>query len=328
METSSRQRNISFDLMRCVAILLVATQHVWSMLDMDVPAWGMVCHIYRALVDAGVPMFVAVSGALLLQESPMPLSDFFSRRLKRVFIPFLIWATVVYGVSVVTHQYAEVQSTIDALKYFVPYLLSNRINEFHWFVWMIMALYLLTPILQRMMQAADSKRMVEYILLLVVVAEVVRVLFPELYLLRYTSPLLRYVGVYVAGYYIVHHLQINRWVYALICMGSFASCLIPGVPTSPFTCLTALALVGLIYSPNHARQHKTNTLVLNVSRYSYVIYLVHIPIIRALLLVFHLTAAVYWPPVLAVLVVLIVVVPCYCADRLLPKSVGRIFGIG
>jgi len=329
-------RNPAYDIMRMVAILLVATQHAWSMLGMDRPEFGMLCHAYRALVDCGVPLFVAISGALLLNEAPQPLSVFFKKRMSRVMIPFLIWATVVYVVSILTKQYAEIATWSDALRCYLPYLLSNRINTFHWFVWMILALYLLTPLLQRMLQAQDSRRIVEYCLAVIAAVLLAEWLYPDLYILRFSSQLLAYLGVYLGGYYIARYVSDKQCAWAALGCISVGLCLIPGAPTPILTKLTALAMFAALKPLHVVKQEAACTkIAVAISRYSYLIYLIHIPIIRAILMACthigvqpaYLYSNAATPICISLCAVGLTALFCFAANRLLPRSINRILGI-
>ena len=99
------QRIASFDFVRLVAILLVIMQHSWTGLQLDEPSVGFGRFFYHALVVTGVPLFFMLSGALLLSAPALPVTDFLNRRFKRLLIPFLLWGTIVYALSVVMHKY-------------------------------------------------------------------------------------------------------------------------------------------------------------------------------------------------------------------------------
>ena len=143
------QRVVFLDLIRMAAILLVITQHAWSGLRLDEPVAGDVRYIYQELVVMGVPLFFMLSGALMLGGKPLPIAQFLSRRLKRLLVPYLLWGTLVYIVSVVLHKYTAVHSAKEALLHYVPYLLSGKINPSYWYIFVLIGLYLLTPFMQR-----------------------------------------------------------------------------------------------------------------------------------------------------------------------------------
>lgn len=143
-----QQRIISLDLIRTIAILLVVMQHAWTGLQLDEPSAGWGRFPYHALVVMGVPLFFMLSGALMLDARILPIRQFLGRRFKRLLLPYLLWGTVIYVLSAVMHKYPEVCSVSDALRCYIPYLLSGSINASYWYLFVLIGLYLLTPFLQ------------------------------------------------------------------------------------------------------------------------------------------------------------------------------------
>jgi len=144
-------RDHRLDYIRTLAILMVITLHTWSLAK--VCAFPLLNGVYHAFEDCGVPLFLMISGALCLSAPIESISSFYRKRLWRVLLPFLIWSAVVYVLSALLHKYDEIQTWQDALRCYVPYLLTNRINYAHWFVPLILVLYLLTPLLKPALEA-------------------------------------------------------------------------------------------------------------------------------------------------------------------------------
>lgn len=326
--SSDTRRNPALDILRCLAIVLVATQHAWSMLGLDEPICGLLADRYRALVDCGVPLFVAISGALLLAEEPQAVGTFLRRRFGRVLIPFAIWATAIYVLSICLGQYADITTATDGIRLYLPYLLYNRINPSHWFVWMILALYLVTPVLQRMLRADDSRRVVQYLLGVMMLTLVASWLLPEAFILRYSSPLLIYLFVYLAGYYIATWLNRYSFYFGLVAILTIGMSLMPGAPVWLLTRLTALAIFGMLVPLRDCSlRQATKNIAAGLSRYSYTIYLIHIPIIRALILVLRPEATAYMPILLSLAALSLSACGCYLLDRMLPRAASRALGL-
>ena len=320
-------RNLSLDLCRAVAIVLVAVQHAWSMLDLDNDSWGLVCYMYRTIVNCGVPMFVMVSGALLL-DKPCGVKQFYTKRLVRVLIPFLFWAVPVYIIGVVTHRYDGIQSFGDVCLCFFPYLLQNEIQDFHWFVHMILVLYLLTPLLQRALYMS-SKCLVGGLLAGWAVVLILQQAYPALFALRYVSSLFPYLGVYIAGYYIRRYLPEGRRVRMFAVIAWLVLCGIDILLKTRYYCIelfATLCLFAFLSKMPISQRTAMRTGILSISRYSYTIYLIHIPLISALYqLLDKLTCGAYtlWAtPVMAVLPIgaaVVVLAICYIACLIADK---------
>ena len=331
-------RNWNIDLTKALAMLLVVMQHAWSMLDLDDPSYGLICGAYRAISTVGVPLFVFVSGALLLPRTPEPLKVFYKKRLNRLLVPFLLFATLMYLVSLATGQYdwwdGEVKT---ALLQFIPSLLENRINILHWFVHMLLVIYLLTPFLQRALSAL-SQREIEGILLVWMAGMLLRQYYPALNVLAYTSGLWKYLGVYIAGYYVIQYrVGEIRYFYSglvatvlLILLGALTDCAVYlGVPLTAMT--MGLLCLNLPASCSPSSPSSIGRTITNFSRYSYTIYLLHILVIRAIYMVtesYFTDTIIGWIPLIItplIMVVFYLACTLYDKTKWLPNN---LIGIG
>lgn len=197
MKTQGRSAFI--DWLRALAILMVITVHTWSLAHIDAEAFPVLAAVYHLFYRWGVPLFVMLSGALQLSSPQGSLRTFYTKRFKRILIPFLIWSTMVYALSCMVGKYADIHSVGQALLSFIPYMLTNRINEAYWFIALIVVLYAITPFLQRALQPCSRKQLIGLCACwLCYVA--LKQFFPSFYLLQYTSKLTYYLGYYVLGY--------------------------------------------------------------------------------------------------------------------------------
>lgn len=110
------KRNLSFDFIRCVAIVFVICIHSMALID------GMVnLSIFPRLVKtvldtfiySGVPLFIMLSGSLLLTKEES-LSVFFIKRIRRILLPFF------YGVCL----------------YMLFYMYKRGRNPMEWFTFL------------------------------------------------------------------------------------------------------------------------------------------------------------------------------------------------
>ncbi|MCR5395404.1 MAG: acyltransferase [Bacteroidales bacterium] len=288
-ETTTHLYNL--DLLRALAMVLVVLQHAWTMSEMDTDEWGWLCHGYRILIGVGVPLFVVLSGALLLDAPVLSFREFYRRRMSRVLLPFLVWATVVYTFSFLTHKYEDISTWQDFVLSYIPYLITNRINDSHWFVHMILALYLMAPFLQRALLQC-SQRVVASSLVAWFVVMVLRVVWPDVYGLRYVSSLFPFIGCFVAGYYLKHYAQqlpLRRNASVALVLLTLVDIVELGQYSVLPHCM-AIALFGLFLTKPLLQCPKWARLGLLVSSCSYMIYLVHIPLIRSILVYTGITA--------------------------------------
>lgn len=285
-----QRRIVSLDLIRMVAILLVIMQHAWTGLQLDEPAVGEPRFFYHALVVMGVPLFFMLSGALLLGGSTLPVTDFLKRRFRRLLIPFVLWATIVYFVSAVMHKYPDVHTPMDILSNYIPYLLTDKINASYWYIFVLVGLYLLTPLLQRAFKGCDAKQLTRYVLILWMGWMVLRAYFPQFGSMHYYgASAFMYMGFFVCGHYCVTYLTDAREL-RLVCVISFLAAyafhvwgLSAGVNTSVAHAVAVVSLFLLLRScvvPNSMA-----SLVISTGRYTYVIYFVHVLVVASLCMV-------------------------------------------
>ncbi len=322
-------RIISLDIARAVALILIITVHTLALLHVSTPEYGMLYFAYASVIDCGVVLFTMISGALLLSEEPQPLGVFFRKRFSRILIPFVIWAMVMYILSILTGKYEEITSWSEALLQAVPYMLENKINVSHWFVHMIIALYLITPVLQRAIHYGNGgKSLALYSAILCYAAVILKAVYPELYVLHYVSSLCGYLGAYIAGYYIVHYVpaRINRWCGLALFLSLYTVDVCTHCALSGLRFFTTIGIFMFVYSfTDVSADSLIGRFSFRVSRYSYMIYLMHVPVIGALYVVLEkwmctpLTELSWlWAlPVLATIVVLSVSVGiCYVVEKI------------
>lgn len=195
----AKNRNAWLDWFRALAILMVVTVHTWSLAHIDSNTYPVLAYIYKSFFRCGVPLFVMISGALQLSTSIQPFGSFYKKRYTRILIPFFIWSIIVYVISIIAGKYEETHTFGGWVLNYIQYMLTNRINEAYWFIGLIVALYAITPFLQRALQACSRKELLMICLCWLIYA-VLRRLYPSLYLLEYTSRLTYFLGFYIIGY--------------------------------------------------------------------------------------------------------------------------------
>jgi len=133
------------DALRVFAIASVVAVHVsadiiteWSSMPRS---WWWAANFYDSLARGAVPIFVMLSGALLLPQVES-YRDFFGKRFQRIFIPFVAWT--VFYLFWRKYFYEPHMGIQEAVK-----RVTNGEVHFHlWFLYMITGLYLITPFLR------------------------------------------------------------------------------------------------------------------------------------------------------------------------------------
>lgn len=139
-----KKRLIWADLIRILAIYLVVVVHS-TLFPTTLTSVSDVVRIGTFNLAAScVPLFVMLSGALLLGKKET-YGTFISKRAVRLLVPWLTW-TVIYFLA-----HFHVQSTVGLAKQFLTTF------ESFWFLPMILGLYCLTPALRIFVGAAKKR---------------------------------------------------------------------------------------------------------------------------------------------------------------------------
>ena len=155
------------NLIRTVAVILVILLHaaiepnpsLTQMSTEGVQLWW-TSTIYNSISRTAVPLFVMLTGALLLQPSKVeePLRVFFKKRWNRVGIPVLFWGAIFF-----VWDFTVKGQAITSI-YVLQGVLAGPYVHF-WYVYLLVGLYLITPLLRVLVAHADW-RIIRYFLVL------------------------------------------------------------------------------------------------------------------------------------------------------------------
>ncbi len=94
------QRTMWLDYLRAVAILMVVLHHVIAKYMAELDPFNPIFYVVGAfylITHTAVPLFVMISGALLLNKKPTPNQSMYERRIKPFILPILFWNTVYFS---------------------------------------------------------------------------------------------------------------------------------------------------------------------------------------------------------------------------------------
>lgn len=160
-------RNFAMDLLRVFACFFVIHQHCAEMF------YGATGHteigddtffigINTSFGRVCVPLFVMVSGYFLL---PMKgcATQFFKRRLVRIMIPFVVWYFVYSIFNMVRNHATLLDATSDFFSILVNF--HGVWGGHMWFVYMLIGLYLITPIISPWLERVSKRQLRIYLCL-------------------------------------------------------------------------------------------------------------------------------------------------------------------
>ena len=226
-ENHHNPRLVFVDVLNVVSCIAVLMLHV--SLNVFAPershAWAQAV-AFQAVAIFAVPVFFMVSGMNLLgYRSRYSTKAFIRKRLWRVGKALILASICCYLLFVLFPQAFGTQAYADSFGFidFTKRFMTNNVNDFYWFLYSIIYLYALTPLLSL---AADNKRLMEYLIILT-------------FAFAWGIPLLEHLGVgeqyfasslnwplytsqdllyFLLGYYLAHHakLRLPSWAWLLI----------------------------------------------------------------------------------------------------------------
>ena len=159
-----KNRIFYYDLIRALAIFGIVATHVFafeaSNMDMiNTKLWYISIFFQTAQLYC-VPLFIAISGALLIDKD-ISTKNFFKKRFNRVLLPFLFWTFIFVVISLKLNL-------LDGfnLNVFLSFIMGKgTFNQVLWFVWMILVVYICIFIINKL-SAILTKFIYIWILLL------------------------------------------------------------------------------------------------------------------------------------------------------------------
>jgi surface polysaccharide O-acyltransferase-like enzyme len=229
----TQNRHRGFDLLRVIAIYMVMQIHTgeFEYIGRD----GTVLHTAgswavgwtNSLLRVCVPLFVMISGFFLF-----PIGSerkFYKKRFTRVLIPFVVWC-VVYAF----YYYAQGTNSLRATLLNIAHIPLNYGTEVGhlWFVYMLMAIYLIAPVLSPWIISASRKSMELFLLLwgMTLLLPFIHLFVPEVWgecywnatpTLYYFSGFIGYVvlAVYIKRFHMAPSLRVDCIAIALVVSG-------------------------------------------------------------------------------------------------------------
>lgn len=231
-ESNINKRNVHIaylDGLRCVCCIFVVILHsaafVLQKLELT-PFNFFIGHLFDSISRFAVPVFVMISGTLMLDENKMYTKENLKKRIKKMFIFFVGWSVVYQMAFSVILPLLE-HEDIDLWDIVIGVLKGY---SHLWFIPMIIGCYLITPLL-RLWVKIENMKYVKYFLMLSFVfgfvspqvISIVALYFPKFLMFYdvlegfYLFYPLGYLFYFVAGWYLANRKLISNRI--LIAVG-------------------------------------------------------------------------------------------------------------
>lgn len=280
----NNQRTVYLDIIRVLACIMVITMHA------PIPGIGAEKHgaflvLISYLTVPSVPLFFMVSGALLLPcKKGITAVNYLKKRIRKVVGPTIVFSLL----------YMIVDESINCISVLsIPF--STQGHGILWFMYTLIGLYLLVPIISPWIRQTSKKELEMYLLLWVItqcypyLSLCLEINISSTGILYYFTG---YVGYFLLGYYL------NRYPISFKLLSPLAILMLP-LPllnkifdwdldfysafwylSTPVTIMTATWFIGL---KRLCEAFVFNIRLSTISNLSFGIYLIHIFIMRTLL---------------------------------------------
>ena len=283
----------------CLSIVLIHSAGGYVVENIGSPNFW-VGNALDSMARIGVPLFIMISGALMLDKNYSFSKKKLMRHIVRMVVFFVVWSAfyclifVVADEVFIKHQPISISDVI----------LSFFGGHYHlWFVYLIVGLYFILPLL-RLWVNDKNKKYVEYFIILALVfnftiPQVISVagnyntLFEELNFILANHFQLKYVGGYTAyfilGWYINNYdIKYKKALYLLGLLGfviTFIGTYILSVTTekpiqiydaSNINVFLQSAAVFILVKDKYINSEKNNKIIDSISEKSLGIYAIHV----------------------------------------------------
>ena len=190
-----KQRNYNYDIMRVLACIMIICMHAPMP---SVAANGIILSTISYFTAPGLCLFFVISGSLLLPIKT-DTKTFLQKRLGKVIMPTLVFTILYISLNYFINGKQDILRSVLSIPF------SAQGHGVLWFMYTLIGLYLISPIISKWLDAATKKEVEFYLLLWVIT-----LCYPILKLfvninegdtgvLYYFSG---YIGYFVLGYYL------------------------------------------------------------------------------------------------------------------------------
>jgi len=168
-------------------------------------SWWWAGNFWNSLTRPAVPLFVMLSGYLLLGKD-YPLPDFLKKRFSRVVIPAVFWMLIYCFYNYMAK--GSPATLGEALKS----IITGPVHYHLWFIYLIIGLYLVYPILRPWVRTASNQDFLYFIVLWSIGTWVAKALysFAQMPMGIYFELFTNNCGYFVMGYFLGNRVIMNH----------------------------------------------------------------------------------------------------------------------
>ena len=137
---SNKIRYMYIDILTTVAIFAIIISHVYIIVRHSAILNIPFTH-FQHIGKIGVPLFLMISGALLLNRDYPSIKEFINKKTLRLIPPYIFWMLIALIVIGILNQ---IPLNYDALVFYINDFFNLGVN---WYFWMVIGVFLAIPII-------------------------------------------------------------------------------------------------------------------------------------------------------------------------------------
>ena len=283
----------------CLSIIMIHTSAHYVVKDIgSFNFW--IGDIFDSLARIGVPLFLMISGTIMLDKDYQFSSKKLIKHIVRLILFFIFWSIIYFLIYSVVGKILIRHESIDTIEVVSTLIKGN----YHlWFIYLIIGLYLIVPLL-RLWVNNDNKKYVEYFIILslifaFLIPQIISIgsnyssFFKNLNDIIENNLQLKYVGgcttYFILGWYINNYdFKHKKLIYLFGIIGLLVSIIgtyILSITTgkelqmygnlSIHVLVQSMAIFMFIKNKYKYTQKENNKIISSIAKYSLGIYAIH-----------------------------------------------------
>ncbi len=160
-----RVRYVYIDILKTLAVFAILISHV-AIIGRQSAILGVPFPHFQHIGKVGVPIFLMITGTLLLDRDYPSIKEFINKKALRLIPPYIFWMIVaLIFIGILNH----LQFNYDSLIFYIDSFFNLGVN---WYFWMVIGVFLAIPIVNEFIKAKKVEG-AKYFVFLFIMASII-----------------------------------------------------------------------------------------------------------------------------------------------------------
>lgn len=169
IKSEDASRILYIDILRVISIFAVVVLHISAPFAANMNTYGIKWWWVGNIADSAtrwcVPVLILISGRLMLyNDREENILLFLRKRLPKVIIPLIFWSFL-YLLNMLRKGELGIQWDMSLIKLFITNLYIGNVHIHLWYLYMLVGLYLITPIIKPFVKNVKKENLVYFIII-------------------------------------------------------------------------------------------------------------------------------------------------------------------